>query len=523
VNRDQRLPFVSATLKTRIQIQHGPVVGLTATGLAFSLYAATVAPGLTWANFGADGGELLAAAVVNGVPHPPGYPLYILLLQAWLSMWGWVLPQSDLAWRGNLFSAFCAALSVGVTAHLVYRLTTGSSLQRVLQTGIAALAWTSAPLLWGQALITEVYGLYALLFTLVVWVLLVYHPSSARRFGLVLGFVIGLSLVSHLTTVLLIPALLYWLWQNPNRFGHRLDFWLYSGIGMLPGLLLYLRIPLVAGTPPPINWGYVTTAENFWWLISGAAYRHYLLGVDTSLLLGRLSHWASVITRQYTPVGFGIAIAGLYYLDQHHPQWRNFSLLWLLPISLYMLTYNTVDSEVYLLPVVWIMALWLPAGIKIVESWLTWPALRQWIGFVALGALLALTGIRIPIYSLQGQTEATDYLAELMVELEPKSVIFSSADAETFTLWYGAYATGDLLRSAPGSILVNVALYQFDWYRKLLIDLYPDLPGVGSSTVDEILTASADLRPVYFTENIAPASPDQLVTSGPLWRYHTNP
>ena len=36
--------------------------------------------------FWLEGGELVTAALVNGVPHPPGYPLYILLLQGWLRL-----------------------------------------------------------------------------------------------------------------------------------------------------------------------------------------------------------------------------------------------------------------------------------------------------------------------------------------------------------------------------------------------------------------------------------------------------
>ena len=83
--------------------------------LSFIFYVETAAPGLTWANQGADGGDLLTAAVTNGVPHPPGYPLYTLLLQFWLWLLGFLQPASDLAWRGNLLSALCAALSVGIT------------------------------------------------------------------------------------------------------------------------------------------------------------------------------------------------------------------------------------------------------------------------------------------------------------------------------------------------------------------------------------------------------------------------
>ncbi|MCB0097459.1 MAG: DUF2723 domain-containing protein, partial [Caldilineaceae bacterium] len=72
-----------------------PLVVLAVVGLAFALYVATMAPGLTWANQGADGGELIAAARTNGVPHPPGYPLYILLLQLWLKVTGVLFPGSE--------------------------------------------------------------------------------------------------------------------------------------------------------------------------------------------------------------------------------------------------------------------------------------------------------------------------------------------------------------------------------------------------------------------------------------------
>lgn len=55
---------------------------LPAIFLALSLmgvYLSTLAPGLTWANDGSDGGDLIAAAYTGGVAHPTGYPLYLLL------------------------------------------------------------------------------------------------------------------------------------------------------------------------------------------------------------------------------------------------------------------------------------------------------------------------------------------------------------------------------------------------------------------------------------------------------------
>ncbi len=93
----------------------GPVAACLAAGLAFLVYWLTAAPDLTWAHQGSDGGDLLAAAVSGGVPHPSGYPLYTLLLQAWLWAGNILAPQASPARLGNLLSAALAAASVGVT------------------------------------------------------------------------------------------------------------------------------------------------------------------------------------------------------------------------------------------------------------------------------------------------------------------------------------------------------------------------------------------------------------------------
>ena len=61
-------------------------------------------PGVT----GGDSGDLVSAAVLGGIPHPPGYPLSTFL--------GWLLTKLSLgptqAWRLGLLSSFPAAFSV---------------------------------------------------------------------------------------------------------------------------------------------------------------------------------------------------------------------------------------------------------------------------------------------------------------------------------------------------------------------------------------------------------------------------
>lgn len=500
-----------------------PAVAFLTAGLAFCLYFFTLAPGLTWANFGADGGDLLAAAAVNGVPHPTGYPLYILLLQGWLGLLGLLLPASDIAWRGNLLSAVCAALSVAVTADAAFHLLARRFRPRHLWAAFVALAWAASPLLWGQALITEVYALHGLLVACLGWLLFTRTAASPHQ-ALGIGLVLGLGAAHHLTLLLLLPALLYWLLGTPGWRAPRL--WLLLALGALPGLLLYLRIPWAAAgePPPPVNWGAVASGDDLWWLVGGAAYRRYLFAVPPEYLLGKFSRWSLTISRQFTPVGFGIALAGLYALDQQQPRRRNFVLLWTLPVSAYALTYNTLDSMIYLMPVVWMLALLLPEGLLAVAAWLgeRIPRLRARQGRLAWTALalwLALTLLRVPAVSLRQDDEAVRFVQGVAAVLEPGSLVFSSADAETFALWYGVWASGEIAPDGQaGPVLVNVALYQFDWYRALLPRLYPQLPGTGTPDVADILAANRGQRPIFFAQKIGPAHPQELEAVGPIWR-----
>ena len=88
----------------------------------------------------------------------------------------------------------------------------------------------------------------------------------------------------------------------------------------------------------------------------------------------RLAAWAYTVTAQYTPVGLAVALIGLAHWDRTAGYLRNFSLLWVMPVSVYALAYYTRDSDIYLLPVGWIMALWLAVGLAQVDEWVS-----QWL------------------------------------------------------------------------------------------------------------------------------------------------
>ncbi len=498
----------------------GALAAALATGLAFALYVWTAAPGITWAHEGADGAELLAAAVSNGVPHPPGYPLYMWLLQAWLRFAQLFFPGSDLAWHGALLSALCAALSVGITVLIAGHLLDQQP-GRWLWATWAGLAWAISPLLWSQAVITEVYALHVLFFTLLGWVILV----KGGRFVYLVP-IIALGVAHHLTFILLLPSVLYYIGSirggTLRQLGQTIAV---MALGGILGLVFYLRIPWVASgvaVPPPVNWGYADNGAGFWWLISGAAYRNYLFSAPSSTLLSRIASWAYTVTSQYTVVGLGLALFGLNNWDRNQPQLRNFSLLWIVPISIYAIGYYTRDSDIYLLPVTWIVVLWLAVGLADAQRWLQirWPARSLSIvaAIVLTIALVILGSLRLPTLSLRHDSEARQFLEGATAALPPNSIVISREDNDTFALWYGAWASGTLIHRAPGVVLINDSLYQFPWYQRLIAALYPAVVG-NSHSVEEILALNHGVRPIFFSADLSLVPSNQLQKVGPLWRY----
>jgi uncharacterized membrane protein len=86
---------------------------LPAAAVLAVVYAATLAPSVTfW-----DAGELIAAAHSLGIPHPPGTPLFILLLHTWGLAW----PDSAYAAGMNLFSALVTVGAAAMSASLIAR------------------------------------------------------------------------------------------------------------------------------------------------------------------------------------------------------------------------------------------------------------------------------------------------------------------------------------------------------------------------------------------------------------------
>jgi Protein O-mannosyl-transferase TMEM260-like len=435
------------------------------------VYLATLAPGLTWANDGADGGDLITAAKVFGVAHPTGYPTYLLLARAFLH-----LPFGSLAYRANLLSALAAALAAGVTVALVVRGARGPR-PLVWAGGLAAgLGYGLSSVLWSQAVIAEVYALHGLFVALIlldVWP----GPALARPtvfwrslHGGLGGLLFGLALGNHLTALFLLPPWLALGVWRAGRVQHR--ELLYRLVGLALGLAIYAYLPLRARAMPPINWGYAAHWPGFWWIISAQPYRALAFGLPVGSLLARVQAWAGLLIGQFGVLGMLAGIYGLFYGRAAPPV--NWLTGWTaLAYSAFAIGYGTPDSYAYLVPAFLAFAVWVGLGVAAALEALP-PALAQFRPAVLCAFLLTLllnAGGHLLGVDASRDARAEDFGRTALAGAPPGALIFTHADRDTFSLWYFHFALG---QRRDVAVLVAPML-GFDWYRASLRDTYPDL------------------------------------------------
>ena len=546
--------------------------------VAVVVYGITLARTFTWSHDGADGGDLIAAAVCLGVPHPSGYPTYVLLARLFLR----VLPLGEPAVRVHWLSALSAAAAVMLLGLSIAEslqpgrwsaeerkerkgkkpsalsassadqgrgrrgekergsapcppVTLSPCLDSRWLTGVAAasaaLILAFSPLLWSQATIAEVHALNVAFVAAVFRLLLRWRARGSPWLVVTAAFLYGLGLGNHLTGLLLLPAVIFWLLTYRRRTNLAGRAWLGGAGGFLMGWAVYVYLPLAAARQPLINWGDPRTWGRFWWLVTGQLYREAIFGVPLSLIPGRLSAWGHLLLEQFGWWGWALAFTGVWRLSRRDCAALGVSLFAFVAYSAYALGYDRADSYVYLLPACLMVAFWLGQGLAtLLEAAWQWAqeaitpraslvvSLLVAVSLIALLPLLPLVG-NFAAHDLRHDREAADYAAAALAAAVPEALIVTSGDRATFALWYRHCA----LAERPDVTIVNGSLWGFDWYRRTLAAHHPAvaLPGGEGTSPDlpELIQANLRQRSVYVTEEARQAVGDyRLEPAGPLYR-----
>lgn len=240
--------------------------------MAFSLYAATLAPGPV----PGDPSEYIFVPHILGIAHPPGYAFYTLVAKLWQTL----VRVGTVAYRTNLLAAFVGAsvvtliyglvlqvcqsersrASVARSAEALRRAQLKSLLASILPALFAAgLAMASVDL-WQHAIHANAHILTALLAVLCLFLLVRWWraadggrtPAGASGWLYAAAFVAGLSLTHHPILAFSFPAyavfvLLVWprIVSQPRRLAAVLAWFAL-------GLAVFLYYPL-RGPGAPFN------------------------------------------------------------------------------------------------------------------------------------------------------------------------------------------------------------------------------------------------------------------------------
>jgi len=447
-----------------------------------SAYFLTLAPGLSWANGGADGGDFITAVHVNGVPHPTGYPLYLVIAK--LFQW---IPIGTLAFRTNLLSAFCTILAALLVYQTIFYFQKESK-YGCISAAFAALIFGLSPLVWSQAVITEVYGLQSLLTIGILYQTIRMGNKPYEDF--LRGLLFGLALGNHLTTLLLLPLLFV---DSEELKISAMPHLLKCFLGLLTGAAVYLILPFRAAHQPAVNWFNPVTFNSFYQLVSGYLYQSYF---SVNLALERARAWAGILVENFSlPV---VAIGIFTVLDsKEHKKLILLSAWIFLAYGLFALFYASYDSFVYLIPTILAFSLWVGLSVDRILSYINERSQNR--GWYLLPLLILFLIIRI--YVVLPKVDASnDDRAELfgqaVLDTVPENaLIFTNDDQATFALWYFRFGED---RRVDTSV-ISEGLLSYAWYRQSLRTTYSNLeiPELPNLTAYRLIFSNSN-RPYCF-------------------------
>lgn len=433
--------------------------------------------------WGGDSGDLVTAAYLGGVPHPPGYPLYTAL--------GFIvshIPTSTVAWRMGLLSSLPHAAAATLVFLLVWKIT-----RKVVPGLFASLVLVGNYLFFLYSVTPEVFALFDLFL-----IGLTYLVYQKRYFWASLVFGLGLS--HHHVILFFIPALFYWMFKVKK-------FTIYYVLFTIGGLFPYLYIPIAARGDAIINWDRAVDLSSFIRLVTRADYGSFVSsGFYGSQLVERIIQvktYIQFLVLDVHWIGIGLAALGWYWLWRRE---RNFAvgvalaLFFLGPVFYFYASFPIVNRftlgtyERFLLPTYLFLAILIGLGMEQVVQFSIWRKPLVQFLFVTMLFLYPLTSLGMTTWRFWGlQTDRTaEFLAkDILTSVPQDAILLMQRDTPLFSTQYTRYVLG----IRPDITLIHTSRLPSSDYPGVLATVFPELsiPGVrGEMFVREFLKENSE-------------------------------
>jgi len=472
--------------------------------------------------YGGDSGDLVTAAWVWGVPHPPGYPLYTLL-GAIISH---ALPFFTPAWRVGLLSSISSALTLVVFYKLCKKICQ-KTWPSLLSTFTLAFIYP----FWLYSEVAEVFALnnlFAVSLTYLFYRLFVIANFSSRLFKkkrrmnsaitkllLIFSLILGLSLAHHHIIVLLFPAFAYIFFKN-KKFKNNILKIIKSKkivpiiIAFFMGFSFYLYPFFASQKEPIISWDRPKNLKNLIRLFTRADYGTFRsstnLGDKPILRLYSTLSFFKLLLDDFKILGIILMIFGFFWLYKKNKTYFHFSIIFILT-CLFFIFYSSyilindfmvatferfaILPYVFLSPLLGFGALFLcqqlkktikktnfsPHSQKIFKSGLI-------ICFFIIPLSIFLSNFK-KISILKNDFTAENMAKDFLDSLPENSILIPFSDTTVFNLQYVRYALGYRKDIA----LLNKTMVADTFYYPLYQKNFPSLTFESNEEQDKLFTA----------------------------------
>lgn len=462
------------------------------------LYIYTSAPGI----YDGDSGEMAAAVNSLGLAHPTGFPLYMLAGKLFTLL----VPIKDVAFRLNAFSSLLTAGAVV----LVYSILKNLGNSPFASLTAAFIFGLGTNTIWRNGSTTSVYALSLFFVALLFYVFTKWRKGQKIEYLYWYGFLLGLSLGTHTSMLIMGIPFLFMLWQAKGILRSKiLTFIKIVLVTIIPGLQ-YVYLLFAYRRNGIVTWGSMASWNDFIYYITQRQYAFKMWDRDFSATAEYLKKVSELLSAEFTAIFFFAAVIGLGILFKKYRSLFTIIVLLMSANIIMLLGYGKSEGELfilyrYLFISDFALAIAIAFGLdSIVESTEALKTKNSLIFFMSV--ILVIIGFQFK-YSFADNNRRNNYLVEdtahnILNNVEPNSIILAYGDPIIGPLWY-LQSVGE----REDVVVVSSPLVPFNWYVNFLIKKYPDiaetslLEGDQSYRIEELIKNNVSERPVYAVFN----------------------
>ncbi len=412
-----------------------------------------------------------------GTVHETGYPVYLMLL--WIATH---VPVGSIAQRASGLSALLAAVSGALMYLIVRRLGVRKTIAAAVSIGLGL-----SPVILFFSVVAEVYTLHLMLSLGIVLCLMAWEQDRRPRFLGAVIVLVAISFGNHMTTALMVPAILLFLWSVDRRSA--VNRWTVAAAA-LAGAAAVLSYGYVIWRASDPSTFYVEIAPRSFvdmidvWL--GGRFSGRVFGISLAdALTERIPRVILVVSGSFVAL-LPFVVIGFRALRANAV--RRLLVAWFLTVLLFAVGYDIPDIEPYLIPLFVCLGLAAAVGIEEVrQRWLRTDAL-----FVLVLGVVILA-LAVPTSSLS----VTDWTADEAYEAEVTGWLRTLGAGDVLALGYApAHAAWNLTTIGDVESSVNIMLVEapdLDADHLTVIEAYQSGEPHTSPRTDDVIESGLNL------------------------------